>query len=152
MAQAQFLGYFEKTVELLPAQSSTTTPNSGTGINRMTYDHLLAILDIGTLSGGTSPTVDVKIQDSADNSTFADYTPDVVFDNNKGGLSQAGNVVAAFPTQTAAGIVKLDVNLEHARKYIRAVATIGGSPTGVVYSVTGFLGMQASSNRPGATA
>lgn len=152
MSQAQFLGYYEKTTELLPAQSATTTPNNGTGVNRLTYDHLLAILDIGTLAGGTSPTVDVKIQDSADNSTFADYTPDVVFDSNKGGLAQTGSVAAAFPTQSAAGIVKLDVNLEHARKYIRAVATVGGSPSTLVYSVTGFLGMEAASNRPGGTA
>ena len=63
--------------------------------------------------GGTTPTLDAKIQDSADNSAFADI-PGKVF-------TQIG---------TAASIQSLAIDTRAIRRYIRAVLTITGtSPT-----------------------
>lgn len=61
-----------------------------------------------TVASGTSPTLTVKLQDSADNSTFADLT---------GG---------AFTQLTAAGSQHLE-GTGTVRRYVRAVYTIGGT-------------------------
>ena len=82
------------------------------------------ILDCAAAGAGSSPTYNVKIQDSADNSTFADVTG------------------ATFTQVTStASQQKLTINANDVQRYIRAVATIGGtSSPSFVASVTLLYG------------
>jgi hypothetical protein len=110
-----------------PAASAAGTVN-GAGIDRMAVTsgegYLACVLKAhtGAATGApTTQTLDVKLQDSADNSSFADYKPD-------------GTTVAAVPQITAVNSENhVNVDLRNARRYIRAVAvtafTGGTSPT-----------------------
>lgn len=51
-------------------QAVTATVN-GSGVDLRGYDGALVVIDLGTF-GGTTPTATIKIQDSADNTTFTD--------------------------------------------------------------------------------
>ncbi len=91
---------------LTPA--ARTSSGNGTGIDLAdTGPELYAILENGTTSG-TSPTLDVKIQESDDNSTFSDISG------------------ATFTQLTAAGAERILVR-NRTKRYVRAVATIGGT-------------------------
>jgi len=87
-----------------------------TGVDLVDYEgDIMAILDAE--AGGASITYAVKIQDSADNSSFADVT----------GL--------AFTTTDANTALRetLRINSDEVRRYIRAVITVaGGSGAGAV--------------------
>ena len=87
-----------------------------TGVDLVDYEgDIMAILDAE--AGGASITYAVKIQDSADNSSFADVS----------GL--------AFTTTDANTALRetLRINSDEIRRYIRAVITVaGGTGTGAV--------------------
>ena len=87
-----------------------------TGVDLVDYEgDVIAVLDAE--AGGTGITYAVKIQDSADNSSFADVS----------GL--------AFTTTSADTALQetLRINTDSIRRYIRAVITVaGGSGTGAV--------------------
>ena len=109
----QTLGSQLQTLALIPMADITASGN-GTGIDITDFVGLAAITLSAKNVAGTLPTLIVKLQDSADNSTFADI---------------AG---AVFTTVTEAGtkaatLEKITLNLDSARTYIRAVKTIGGS-------------------------
>lgn len=102
-----------QTLALVPMADITET-TTGTGIDVTDYVGSIAVVLSAKNVAGTSPTLIVKLQDSADNSTFADITG------------------AVFTTVTAAGtkastLQKISVNIDGAAKYLRAVATIGGT-------------------------
>lgn len=93
---------------LLPAQSLSAS-NNGTGVDLQQYvGNPVVILNVGTQTG-TSPTMDVKLQDSADNSSFADVTG------------------YAFSQKTGTGTDTLSVDTRAFRRYIRTVCTLGGT-------------------------
>jgi hypothetical protein len=95
---------------LFNVAARTSTVN-GAGVDMLDYEGKAQAI-LGSAAGtGTSPTLDVKLQDSDDNSTFADIT-DATF-------TQVTN--AAVANQGIA------VDLAAARRYVRAVATIGGT-------------------------
>lgn len=97
-------------VTLFAVAARTSTAN-GTGADVLDYEGKATVI-LGSAAGsGTSPTLDVKVQDSDDNSTFADI---------------AG---AVFTQVTGAGASNqaIGVGLNAARRYVRAVATIGGT-------------------------
>ncbi len=104
------------------AGGSAVGTTNGTGVDTKDFSEALVILATGVaLATGT---LDVKIQDSADNSTFADVSG------------------AAFAQLTASddqvikiARLKLDGNLF--RRYIRAVGTVGTAT--VDYTVTFVL-------------
>jgi hypothetical protein len=79
----------------------------------------VAILDCKAGSG-TTPTMDVKLQDSADNSSWADISG------------------ATFTQVTStASQQKLTINTNNVRRYVRAVGTIGGTSTPTfIYAVS----------------
>lgn len=78
-----------------------------------------AILSVGTVSG-TTPTLDVKIQESADNSTWSDVSG------------------AAFTQATAAQAPELK-SFTRTKRYLRAVYTIAGtSPSFIAGVVVGY--------------
>jgi hypothetical protein len=97
-------------LELLAPATRTASAN-GAGVDLQPYTNpggrnVKAVLDVGTVTG-TSPTLDVKMQQSDDNSTFSDISG------------------AAFAQQTAAGLNEL--HFVATKRYVRAVATIAGT-------------------------
>jgi hypothetical protein len=107
------IGAALQTLALVPMADITET-TSGTGIDVTDYVGTIAVALSAKNVAGTSPTLIVKLQDSADNSTFADITG------------------AVFTTVTAAGtkastLQTISVSIDSAAKYIRAVQTIGGT-------------------------
>lgn len=105
-----------------PAALTATT--NGTGVDTLGYTSAMVVLEVGAVSG-TSPTLDVKVQESADNSTFTDVTG------------------ATFTQVTAANnsqVLRVD-GLGTARKrYLRAVATIGGTSPSFTLAAEILLG------------
>jgi len=91
----------------IAARTSTVT---GTGVDVSAYTGpMLFVQDVGTVSG-TTPTLDGKLQDSADDSSYADVTG------------------ATFTQVTASNSVQtLQLGADSVRKYVRWVGTIGGT-------------------------
>jgi len=100
----------------LSANDVVAASANRTGVDLVDYEgDIMAILDAE--AGGASVTYAVKIQDSADNSTFADVS----------GL--------AFTTTDANTALRetLRINSDEVKRYIRAVITVaGGTGTGAV--------------------
>ena len=106
-------------LDLVPNDVSTTTANS-TGVDLLPYEgKMLCTLDAE--AGGSGITYAVKLQDSADNSSFTDLSG------------------AAFSTTAAntASVQKLAVNIDDARRYVRAVITVAGGTGAGAVSVKG---------------
>ena len=95
--------------------AGTYTVNAdGAGVDLQDYQGVLKVILNSGAGGGTTPTLDAKIQDSADNSVFADI-PDKVF----GQVTDAGT-----------SIQFLGIDTRTVKRYIRVALTIGGtSPT-----------------------
>jgi hypothetical protein len=110
---------FVQVKQSLIAAARTATAN-GTGIDFVNGDGFcFAMLHVGTTSG-TAPTLDVKIQESTDNSTFTDISG------------------ATFTQATAAQSAGADVpriTFNRTKQYLRAVATIGGTTPSFICSV-----------------
>ena len=109
----QTLGAQLQTIALLPMQDIAAT-GDGTGIDITDFVGQAAVTLSAKNVAGTTPTLIVKLQDSANNTDFADI---------------AG---AVFTTVTEAGtkaatLEKITISLDSARRYIRAVKTIGGT-------------------------
>jgi len=101
-------------LEVLPAVRRTATAN-GSAVDIQQYVGKLKFILASSAGGGTSPTMDVKLQDSADGSTgWADISG-----------AAFTQVTDGADTTAALGLVANSV-----KRYVRAVATIGGtSPT-----------------------
>jgi len=100
-------------VQSLLAPAARTSSANGTGFDLQGSNDAEgeAIIILDSAAGtGTSPTLNVKLQDSADNSTFADVT-DATF----------------AQVTTTASTTKISVNTNDLRRYVRAVATIAGT-------------------------
>lgn len=94
----------------LKSDQRTVTAN-GTGVDmRSTGPQVTAVLDIGDVTG-TTPTLDVKLQDSDDNVTFADITG-AVFTQKTDADSDSQFAITFF---------------NRSKRYVRAVATIAGT-------------------------
>jgi len=108
---------------------TATASANGTGVDTIGYQDAMLTLEVGTVSG-TSPTLAIKLQESDDNSSFSDVTG------------------ATLTTVTATGnsqIMRIS-NLNTTRKrYLRAVATIGGTTPSFAFA-TEFLLTGAASN------
>lgn len=105
-------------LNLFPSAARTATAN-GTGVDLQQYSGDVAVLLDSAAGTGTSPTLDVKLQDSADNSTFADIS----------------GATFTQVTSAAAAQEKIVINKDAARRYVRAVATIGGTSPSFTFSV-----------------
>ena len=94
--------------------AGTYTVNAdGAGVDLQDYQGVLKVILNSGAGGGTTPTLDAKIQDSADNSAFADI-PGKVFTQVTGNAS----------------IQSLAIDTRAVKRYIRADLTITGtSPT-----------------------
>lgn len=105
------------TLVLADPQSAAATV-TGTGIDLQPYDGPILILQAGGVGTGT---LDGKIQDSADNTTFADVS----------------GAVFAQKTTTA-GTQALVINTASVRRYIRYVGTVVTGPQLLAVTATGF--------------
>lgn len=104
------------------APAAKTSTVTGSGIDRRGFEEILVKQTVGAVSG-TSPTLDGKIQDSADNSTFADVTG------------------ATFTQVTAADKEQcLRINGKGLRRYVRYVGTIAGTSPSFTMGVEFILG------------
>ena len=91
--------------------AGTYTVNAdGAGVDLQDYQGVLKVILNSGAGGGTTPTLDAKIQDSADNSAFADI-PGKVF----------GQVTGI------ASIQSLAIDTRTVKRYIRVALTIGGT-------------------------
>ena len=99
-------------LELVPGGRVTATGNN-TALDLKDYEgQALVIFDYGA-GGGTTPTFDLKLQDSPDNSTFTDIS---------------GKAVTQITTTASKQLLSLE--LDGLNRYVRAVRTITGtSPT-----------------------
>lgn len=104
---------------LFGAATRTVTGN-GTGIDMKDFVGQAAVVLDSAAGTGTTPTLDVKIQDSDDNATFADVSPAVAF---------------AQVTSAGVSVQRIGINTDSLRRFIRAVATIGGTTPSFVFSV-----------------
>lgn len=92
----------------VPAVRTSTVTESGVDLRDYVGGYEIT-QDVGVVSG-TSPTLDGKIQDSADNSAFADVSG------------------ATFTQVTATNnIQSIRIDVDAVRRYIRYVGTIGGT-------------------------
>jgi hypothetical protein len=113
----------------LKSQAFATT-SAGTGVDlRSAVGEAVAILACSAATAGTNPTLDVKIQDSADNSTFADVT---------------GYTFTQVTNADSLQTLRIDPRL--VRRYVRAYATIGGtsSPSFPVTALIAYVPQSVS--------
>ena len=104
-------------IPLIPCRTSTTT-QTGTGVDITDFDGGIKFILDAAAGTGTTPTNDVKIQDSADNSAWADVS----------GLTFT-------QLTTSASLQSIGFPANSLRKYIRAVATIAGTTPSYTFSV-----------------
>ena len=97
-----------------------TASSNETGVDLQDYEGDITLI-LDAEAGGSGVTYAVKVQDSSDNSTFADVSG------------------AAFTTTTAntALVESLTVNTDEIKRYARVVIDVTGSGTGAV-SVVGL--------------
>ena len=106
-------------LDLVPNDVSTATANS-TGVDLLPYEgKMLCTLDAE--AGGSGITYAVKLQDSADNSSFDDLS----------------GVNFSTTGANAASVQKLAVNIDDVRRYVRAVITVAGGTGAGAVSVKG---------------
>ena len=112
-------------VELAPAASRTSTL-TGTGIDVLEYEGVALVLLNASAGTGTSPTLDVKLQHSDDDSTYEDVT--------SGAFSQ---VTDAAET---AGVKVMKLNVSDLKRYLRVIGTIAGTTPSFDFGVE-FVGI-----------
>lgn len=101
---------------------------NGTGVDLQGYDGALVVINADTITDGTHTP---KIQDSDDNSSFADAAAG----------DQVGTALVAI---TASSVQK--IAYVGAKRYIRVVVTVAGATTGGKYNavvVRGYPARQA---------
>jgi hypothetical protein len=116
-------------VELASAASRTSTL-TGTGIDVLEYEGVALVLLNASAGTGTSPTLDVKLQHSDDDSTYEDVT--------NGTFSQ---VTDAAET---AGVKVMKLNVSDLKRYLRVIGTIAGTTPSFDFGVE-FVGITKAS-------
>lgn len=109
---------------IAPTATGLTTTTNGAGVDCRGYQYALVVVNVGAVTG-TSPTMDVKIQQSSDDGSSDAY----------------GDVTSATFTQITASnddtVYVGELKCEELERYLRPVATIGGTtpvfPTGVTF-------------------
>jgi hypothetical protein len=105
---------YDVNLQLQASTTQTATFNStGVDLKTGTPRRGLVARLLVTAASGTTPTLDLQVQQSADNSTWYNC--------------------AAIPTQSAAG--ESFCTFETSMRYVRAKATIGGTTPSFTYQV-----------------
>ena len=107
---------FDAAISLAPAARNATT--NGTGVDLQSCGTAIAVITFGAWTDGTHT---IKLQDSDDNSTFADVA--------------AAQVDGTNPAVSSGGGASQTYRLGYmgTKRYIRAVSTVSGATTGAVY-------------------
>lgn len=107
---------------LIPTTAMTST-TTGTGIDVTDYDGRVKVVLDSTAGGGADHTMDVKLQESDDDSTYTDISG------------------ATFTQVTNAAVALEDIhlNIGETKQYVRAVATLAGTSPAFTASVN-FIG------------
>jgi hypothetical protein len=108
MSQFNFPGAAAVVSLLAAGSKANTAAATGSGVDLQAYEGPVVITQD---HGASTGTLDGKIQDSADNSSFADVS----------GLTFTQET-------TTAGIQKLVVQSKQVRRYIKYVGTVGTGP------------------------
>lgn len=122
------IGTHLQTIDLLPMASVTATGN-GTGVDVSQFVGSIAVQLAAKATAGTSPTLDVKLQESDDDSTYTD-------------ISGATFTQVTSAGSSAATLEKIAVNVDACKKYIRAVKTIGGTSSPAFMTTCVALGVK----------
>lgn len=109
------IGQSLNTIALLAMQDITSSGN-GTGVSVVDFVGEVKFLLSAKNVAGTTPTLDVKLQESDDDSTYTD-----VASGSFTQVTDAGTKAAVLHT--------LSVSVDGLKKYVRAVKTIGGTNT-----------------------
>ncbi len=110
----------QKAVRSLGAQAITVATVNGDDVDRSGFKEALVEVDVGLL-GGTSPTLDVKVQEAPDDGSGAPGTY----------VDVSGAVYPQFTTANSNKRVVGRLNLINRQKFLRLVAVgAGTSPTG----------------------
>ena len=102
-----------------PTAARTATGQTS-GIDLKDYDGDVVFFLDSAAGGGSSPTLDVTVEDSADNSSFA---------------AVSSGAVAFTQVTGTASAQAVSVNKDDARRYARIKYTIGGSSPTFTFSV-----------------
>lgn len=117
MTQFNFCGNSVTTVLLAAASCANTAAATGTGVDLQDYEGpMIVVQNHGTSTG----TLDGKIQDSADNSSFADVA----------GLTFTQST-------TTADVKSLVLQSKQVRRYVKYVGTVGTGPQVVGVTISG---------------
>lgn len=103
--------------------AAVTATANGTSVDTLGYFDGMAVLEVGAVTG-TSPTLDVKVQESDDNSTWSDT-----------GITFT-QVTAANNSQ-AKRLAELNLTR---KRYLRGVATIAGTTPNFTFGLELLLG------------
>ena len=103
-----------------PPTATRTATGQTSGIDLRAYDGDVLFLLDSAAGGGSSPTLDVTIEESADNSSFA---------------AVASGAVAFTQVTGTASAQKVALNKDDAKRYVRIKYTIGGSSPTFTFSV-----------------
>lgn len=112
-----------KALFTLRPQAATASAN-GSGVDTLGYNSAMLVLEVGTVSG-TTPTLDVKLQESVDNSTFTDVT---------------GYTFTQVTASNNSQVMRIDGLGTSRKRYLRAVATIGGTTPSFALAAEILLG------------
>lgn len=102
----------------LAATAARTTTGSGTAIDLQQYDGEAALVLDSAAGSGTSPTLDVTLEHSDDNSSFS-----------------AVSGVAFTQVTGAASMQKISINRNELKRYVREKHTIGGTTPSFTFSL-----------------
>lgn len=115
---------------VLAAAAQRTSTLTGTGIDVLDYEGVaLAVLN-ASAGTGTTPTLDVKLQHSDDDSTYADVT--------------GGVFTQVTDAAETAGVQVLKVNVSDLKRYVRVIGTIAGTTPSFDFGVE-FVGIKKAS-------
>ncbi len=109
---------------VLKNPAATTATFTGSGVDTAGYEAVACLFQTGAYTDGTHTP---KLQDSDDNSTFADVA--------------AANLIGSFTAVSGAGQQNAiqEVGYIGGRRYIRLVVTVSGATTGAVYGAIALL-------------
>ncbi len=114
----------------LAAAARRTSTLTGTGIDVLDYEGVALVLLNTSVGTGTTPTLDVKLQHSDDNYTFADVT--------------SGAFTKVTSAAETAGVKVMKVNVSDLKRYLRVVGTIAGTTPSFDFGVE-FVGIKKAS-------
>lgn len=116
----QNLGSKGTAVDILPNDVFASTAN-GSGVDLQGYEGSAAFV-FSAEAAGSGVTIAMKIQESADNSSWSDV--------DSGGFTTTAANTAAFE--------QIDLNISDLKRYVRAAGTVAGGTSTAAVNVTAY--------------